>query len=302
MAAAGPALALHQVSKWYRTGTLALSDVSIAVSSGARASLVGPNGAGKSTAVKLLVGTLAPSSGSASVLGVRTDSAAYIDTRRRVGVVPQVTGWYRDLTAREYLDLARALYRVASYDAPVQRLGLGPHLDKQMSDLSGGLQKRLSLAAALVGEPDVLILDEPSLGLDPVATQEIHDYLRALAPGRTMLICTNDLGEAEAISDEVIILKEGRVALQGHMAGLRQLQQRILLRASQGPGALLEVARAAGLQGEIQEDAAVIQVADYDAAAPDLVRRALAAGLDVLECRPLQSGLEAAFFQAMAER
>ena len=301
-ASPGAAMTMNSVSKWYRSRVLALQDVSAVIPVGARVGLLGPNGAGKSTVVKLLHGTLRPTTGRVQVLGVDAGASSFIDVRRRMGVVPQSAGVYSDLTGGEYLDLARAAYGQGDLTAVIDRFGLGAHLQKSMSKLSGGLQRRVSLAAALVAEPEILIMDEPSLGLDPVAAEEMYGYLRDISPGRTVLVCTNNIAEAEALCDHVVILKDGRVVLHGPLDGLRGQRSQVVIRATQPRDSLLAHLAGLGIAARAEENGVLIDLEDgarYDEAVPKILRSLLDSGFDVVECRPLESMLKTAFFDAV---
>jgi len=296
------AVSIEAVSKWYRSRVLALQEVSISIPTGARVGLLGPNGAGKSTVVKLLQGSLRPTLGRVRVLGVTADEAGFIDVRRRMGVVPQSAGVYTDLTAWQYLDLAREAYGCRDFAGVTEQFGFHSHLQKPMAQLSGGLQRRVSLAAAFISEPELLVLDEPSLGLDPVAAQEMHDSLRELSAGRTVLVCTNNIAEAEALCDHVVIINEGRVVLQGRLDALLAGRRQVLIRVRQADSKLVRLLKAAGVAATADDQGVVVDVgADegYESAVPKLLRSILDAGLDVVECRPLESMLKAAFFEAV---
>src|SRR5258708_34188436 len=119
---------------------------------------------------------------------------------------------YADLTAREYLRFAAELYDTKP-DRAIATFGLRDHLRTRLAELSGGFQRRVVLAAALVAEPELLLLDEPTVGLDPQASHEVHEYLKQVMPGRTGLPCTHNPAEAEALCGHVIILREGRVVV-----------------------------------------------------------------------------------------
>jgi ABC-2 type transport system ATP-binding protein len=153
------------------------------------------------------------------------------------------------------------------------------------------------LAVALLAEPDVLLLDEPTVGLDPLAAHDVSDYLRRAmhADGRTTLLCTHNMAEAEALCDDVIILRDGRVLVDAPLAELRQrARPRLRLRARQGAQALIA---ALGERPAVTEadDAVLAEVTDPLAEAPDLLRHLLGVGLDVYACEPVQLGLEELF-------
>jgi ABC-2 type transport system ATP-binding protein len=292
------AIEFRSASKRFRNGTVALDDVSWSVREGTRLCLLGPNGAGKSTSVRLLEGALLPSSGTVELLGAPVGSRAYETARTRTGIVPQGPGMYPDLTAGEYLRLASYVYR-ARTDAVVEAFGLSPHLATRMSHLSGGFQRRLSLAAAVFAEPDVLLLDEPTVGLDPVASHDVHEYLRKLMPGRTVLLCTHNLGEAEALCDDVVILRAGRVVLDGSVAELkRRARPRLRLAARQGVEAIV-----AQLDGRnvvsLTDGHVLVETSDPQLEAPAILERLLASGVAVYECTPVHPTLEDLFLEAV---
>jgi ABC-2 type transport system ATP-binding protein len=294
------ALAFERVSKRYRKGTLALDQVSWSIAAGSRTCLLGPNGAGKSTAIRLLQGAIAPTGGRVSLLGAPVGGPGYLAARRRTGLVPQGPGMYADLTTGEYLTLARRLYGRGSIDRVTEAFELARYWNTRMAELSGGFQRRAVLAAALLAEPDLLLLDEPTVGLDPLAAHDVHEYLRAAMEGRTTLLCTHNLVEAEALCDQVIILREGRVLVQDALQSLRgRMQAQLELAARQGAAALLAALQARGMQAHPsgQDGSVRVGVGDVQAEAPALLRGLLADGLDVYECRKVEVTLETVFLE-----
>ncbi len=294
------AIHFERVSKRYSKGALALDDVTLSVAAGARACLLGPNGAGKSTAIRLLQGALQPTTGRVYLLGAEVGGPQYAAARRRTGIVPQDPGMYTDLTTGEYLELARRLYGRGDVARLMDVFGLGPYRHTILAQLSGGYQRRVVLAAALLGEPDLLLLDEPTLGLDPVAVHDVHAFLRQAMEGRTTLLCTHNLAEAEALCDEVIILRDGQVLVHAPLAELRrQARAQVRLAARQGAAPLLAALRAQGHDARRDEADGTVLVAldDPPVQAPDLLRRLLAAGLDIYRCEPVRATLEDRFLE-----
>jgi ABC-2 type transport system ATP-binding protein len=207
---------------------------------------------------------------------------------------------YADLTTAEYLTLTRDLYRHGDLHATIDAFGLGEHLHKRMTQLSGGFQRRVVLAAALLADPEVLLLDEPTVGLDPLATHDVHEILSRVmrTPGRTTLLCTHNLAEAEALCDDVVILRNGRVLVHAPLAKLRaETQPRVRLRARQGQATLLGALAAHEFDAhpDDESDGVLIAMRDPAVEAPPLLRALLGAGLDVYACEPLQAGLEDVF-------
>ena len=293
----GTAIAFENASKRYRSGTLALDDVSWSIATGVRACLLGPNGSGKTTSIRLLEGALAPTAGRVSLLGRVVNEGGYVDARLRTGIVPQMAGMYADLTVAEYLELTRRLYGRGDVTRAVETFGLGEHRDKRLAQLSGGFQRRVVIASALMSEPELLLLDEPTVGLDPVAAHEVHSYLASAMKGRTTLLCTHNLAEAEALCEDVVILRDGKVLLHETLANLRHARHaRTRIVARQPATALADAVRARGLEATIDGDGVIIPI-DAEQDAPDLLRALLAESIDVYECVPVTATLEDVFLE-----
>ncbi len=286
------AIAFRSVSKRFPDGTLGLADATWYIAEGAHACLLGSSGAGKTTAVRLLQAALRPTGGSVLLLGAQVGGPDYRDVRGRLGIVPELPGMYPDLTAGEYMQLASRLYG-ARPDRAIEALELTEYLHTRMTYLSDNFQRRLALAAALVKDPDVLVLDEPTEGLDPVAAHDLQHYLQEAMRGRTALLCTHNEQEARALCQEVIILREGRVVTQGTWDELwRRSRPRLRVAARQGVERVLAELAELGLQAEAAGDAVLVSTADPQQEGADLIRRLLAAGLDVYECAPVQPEVE----------
>lgn len=290
-------LEVRGVTKVYPGGVRALREVSFRIAPGERVCLLGPNGAGKTTLIRLLTGALRPSEGRVYLFGASEDDAGFLKVRRRMGVVPQAPGMYRDVTVADYLELAQCLHGRGDTRAMVEAFGLGPFLARRMAELSGGWQRRLSLAAAVLSEPEVLLLDEPTVGLDPLAVREVHALLRTAMRGRTALLCTHNLAEAEALCDSALILRGGQVLLHERIETLRQrVRPEVLLQAAEGPERLLATLSTV-LRRECMREGDAVRVAVTNPLedVPALLRALLGRGLSVYRAELVTPRLEDLF-------
>ncbi len=222
-----PALEVRALTKRYSDGTLANDAIDLSVTAGATLGLLGRNGAGKTTLVRQITGELQPTSGGVRVMGVDV-LRAHTRARWLMGVVPQEAEPYDHLNPREHLALfgrMRGLSRRRAAERAnelLETLGLTEHARKMSRDLSGGLKRKLLVGNALVGDPPVLVLDEPTTGLDPHSRREVWSVLRGLrGRGRTILITTHYMDEAEELCDEVVVISGGRIHARGTVEQLR---------------------------------------------------------------------------------
>jgi ABC-2 type transport system ATP-binding protein len=212
--AAPPALAVEAVAKRYGERT-ALHGVSFAAAPGERLAVIGPNGAGKTTLLQILAGSLAPTGGTVS------------RPAREVGWVPQQPALYGKLSVEENLRLFARLERVADVDATVARMlrqtGLADRAGDEVGRLSGGNRQRVNIAIGVLGDPPVLLLDEPTSSLDPRQREVLWEFVGGLAEdGTTVVFSTHNVGEAERYADRVLVLAEGDLLFLGTPAGLQR--------------------------------------------------------------------------------
>ncbi len=203
----------------------AVSGVSFSVTRGQVLGFLGPNGAGKTTTMRMLTGFLPPSSGTAKVAGFDVFSQS-AEVRRRIGYLPENPPLYPDMTVRSYLTFVARLKgvpraRVASARASaIERTGLEAVEGRLLSHLSKGYKQRVGLAQAIINDPEVLVLDEPTIGLDPRQIIEIRSLIRDLSGNRTVILSTHILPEVSQVCDKVVIINEGRVACEDTIANL----------------------------------------------------------------------------------
>ncbi len=284
---------------------LAVDDVSLQVAQGEIVGFLGPNGAGKSTTIRILTGFLPASSGHAEVAGfdVATDS---LRVRERLGYLPENVPLPPDARVDEYLEfrgrlkLIPAGRRPAARDRVLAACGLLPMRRRLIGQLSHGYRQRVGLADALLGDPPLLILDEPTAGLDPGQRQEVLDLVAGLRGERTVMLSSHVLAEVEHACTRVIIIQRGRIVAQGTKAELEAGAGRRgeIEISARGAGDRLAAALAArGLSPRREEgsDACVVRLPDDGAARllADLVRE----GLPVDAFRPLERSLHDLFLE-----
>jgi ABC-2 type transport system ATP-binding protein len=198
----------------------AVADLSLRVSPGEVLGFLGPNGAGKTTTMKMVTGFLVPDGGTARICGhdIVTDTIA---AQRKMGYLPEGAPSYGEMTPREFLAFVaevRGLKGAAAHgarDVAVGHTGLGPVLDRPIETLSKGFRRRVGLAQAILHDPEVLILDEPTDGLDPNQKHTVRELIRAIAPTKTIVISTHLLEEVEAVCTRAVIITAGRIVADG---------------------------------------------------------------------------------------
>lgn len=212
------------LSKRYGT-TSALDAVSTELPGGRVIGLLGHNGAGKTTLIKLALGLIRPTSGEIRLFGVRAEGADPRALHRRIGYLPENVSFYENLTGREVITYFATLKGVRKQDATalLRRVGLEGAVPRRVRTYSKGMRQRLGVAQALLGSPELLFLDEPTTGLDPVATQEFFTLVHELkADGRTIVISSHLLAELEGHIDRAVILRHGRLVAEGTLAEMQR--------------------------------------------------------------------------------
>jgi len=307
--AAGDAVVMQGATRSF-DGDLVLEDLTLRVPTGSILGLIGPSGAGKTTTVRLLTGALEPDSGEIRVLG-EEPRAFRRQTRERIGYMPQRFMLYPDLTARENVDFVASLYglfflRRRRRTREVLRLvDLWDVRGRRATDLSGGMQRRLELACALVHDPALLFLDEPTAGLDPLLRGRVWEELHRLrAAGRTLLVTTQYLNEAEAC-DRVALISGGRLIALASPDDLRREAvggERILVE-TEGPfdGAQLAALPIVRSVRQLEARLASVVVDDAGTAVPLIVETLGERGISVASTREDQPSFDDVF-AALVER
>jgi ABC-2 type transport system ATP-binding protein len=286
----------------------AVKGISFSAGPGVIFGLLGPNGAGKSTTIGCISGLLEPSAGRVTVMGhdVVGDGPA---SRRELGVVPQEIALYEDLSARENLAYWGAAYglRGAALRARVhtvlERVGLSDRAREPVKKFSGGMQRRLNFGCGIVHEPRVLLLDEPTVGVDPQSRVHLLDQVRDLAAsGACVLYTTHYMEEAEALCDRLAIVDEGVIIATGTLAELRaQVGEKDLLRLGgrfDGETAVSALAALAGLEiVQADTETLILAAAGATGRLPEIFNALAAAGCEVRETTLKQPSLETLFIK-----
>ena len=220
---------VKDITKLYGTQK-ALDQVSFSVNSSEVVGFLGPNGAGKSTMMKILTAYLDPTNGTASINGYNTLNAKQ-EVQKRVGYLPEHNPLYLDMYVKEYLKFNAQIYKV-----PQQRIedvialtGLTPECHKKIGQLSKGYRQRVGLAAALLHDPEVLILDEPTTGLDPNQLIDIRQLIKSLGKTKTVFLSTHIMQEVEAMCDRVIIINKGKIVADKYLNDLQDGTSQIVV-------------------------------------------------------------------------
>jgi ABC-type multidrug transport system ATPase subunit len=292
-------VATHALSKRYGQSITAVDALDLEVHHGEVFGFLGPNGAGKTTTLRMLLGLIRPTSGSAQVVGYRPGDPAGL---ARIGSLVESPAFYPYLSGRENLKV------VADYaglphvriDAALDEVELLPRAKDRFGTYSMGMKQRLAVAAALIKEPELMILDEPTNGLDPQGVVEMRTLIRQLGTGsRTVLLSSHLLNEVEQICDRVAIIRKGKLVAQGRVDELRG-QATLIVRATPSDAArrslvqMLGQAAVSGVDGTLRLSVSPDRAADINAAL-------VSAGIRVSELRPAERTLEEVFLSLTGE-
>lgn len=288
----------------------AVDNLTFEVEQGEILGFLGPNGAGKTTTMRILSGYMPPTEGEATVAGydVVADS---IEVRRRVGYLPETVPLYTDMTVFDYLKFMADLRHLPNakdrIDNTLEMVDMEDRAGGYIGNLSKGLRQRVGLAQALLHRPEVLILDEPTIGLDPGQVVDVRNMIREIGKERTVLLSTHILSEAQQLCDRVLILNKGRIAAEDTPANLQASligSERGMLRVRGEAEDLVEVIdKVKGISSVQSKEEGVLefQVAPGQDVRAEVARVTIKAGYDLLEMRPIGMSLEDIFLQLTRE-
>jgi ABC-2 type transport system ATP-binding protein len=271
---------------------------------------LGPNGAGKTTTMRILTGYMPPTDGTAVVAGYNVVEES-LEVRKRVGYLPETVPLYDDMTAIDYLKFMADLRRIPNPEErayeTLEGVNHKERADSYIGTFSKGMRQRVGLAQALIHRPEVLILDEPTIGLDPAQVVEMRNVIREIGKDRTVLLSTHILSEAQQICDRVLIINKGQIVtedtpenLQSRLVGA----QRVVLRVrGDSDGLSNKIARVKGVQAvEAKPDGSVeFEFAAGEDTRPQVAKAVVQAGYELLELRPVGLSLEEIFLELTRE-
>jgi len=272
---------------------------------------LGPNGAGKTTTMRILTGYMPPTDGEAFVAGYDVVSES-LEVRRRVGYLPETVPLYTDMTVFDYLKFMADLRHLPNaedcVDETLEKVGLEERAEGYIGNLSKGMRQRVGLAQALLHRPEVLILDEPTIGLDPGQVVDVRKVIREIGKERTVLLSTHILSEAQQLCDRVLIINKGHIIaedtpanLQASLIGSERGMLRVRGEADNLLGKIDKIKGITNVQSTTEEGVLEFQFAPGQDVRAEVARTTIKAGFDLLEMRPIGMSLEDIFLQLTRE-
>ena len=290
----------HSLTKRFGSGVLAVDSVDMSVRRGEVYGFLGPNGAGKTTTLRMLLGLITPTSGTATIAGRDPGNPQGL---ARIGSLIESPGFYPYLSGRENLRVVADMASVkkSRVDEVLEIVELTSRAGRKFGTYSTGMKQRLGVAAALLKDPELLILDEPTNGLDPQGMAEMRKLIKDIGQGdRTVLLSSHLLGEVEQICNRVGVISNGRLVRQSTVQDLIGAEG-VLVRAQPLEGAQEILTRMFGAEAVSRQDSALhLKVKPQQSI--EINRRLVAAGIEVSELRPFERSLEEVFFQLTGEK
>jgi ABC-2 type transport system ATP-binding protein len=293
----------QQLSRWFGARGAVL-EINLELKKGEVLGFLGPNGAGKTTTMRMLTGNLAPSAGSISICGIDLLDKPKA-AKQLIGYLPENPPLYRELNVDEYLVLAARLHRIAksalknTLEQAKRRCGLNEVGKQLIGSLSRGYQQRVGIAQAIIHYPEVVILDEPTVGLDPIQMREIRTLIRELGGTHSVILCTHILPEVESVCDRVVIMHQGKSVYSGSIEALRHMREGHSLQLglrNPPPPAQLRVPGVIAVE-KIADTLFNIQFTPAADPSEELVKAAAAQGWGLYQINRQQASLEDVFVQ-----
>lgn len=284
----------------------AIDDLTFDAEQGEIVGFLGPNGAGKTTTMRILTGYMPPTDGTATVAGYDIVEES-LEVRKRVGYLPETVPLYNDMTALEYLKFMADLRKIPDSEQrayeTLERVNLEDRANSYIGNFSKGMRQRIGLAQALIHRPEVLILDEPTIGLDPAQVVEIRNVIRGIGKDRTVLLSTHILSEAQNICDRVLIINKGKIVaedtpenLQSRLAGAQRVVLRVRGESDELAAKVSKVKGTRDVEGKPDGSVEFEFSAGQDVR-PQVAKAVIQAGFDLLEMRPVGLSLEEIFLE-----
>ncbi len=299
---------VHDLTKDYGPRR-AINMINFTVNKGEVVGFLGPNGAGKSTTMKIITGFMAPTSGLAKIAGFDVFESP-LEVKKRIGYLPETPPVYTDMYVQDYLKYVAELKKVpkekikAQVDMALEKTNLGSVQNRLIQNLSKGYRQRVGIAQALVSDPEVLVLDEPTVGLDPKQVAEIRDLIKVLRGHHTIILSTHILSEVQAICERVIIIHQGRIVAQDRIENLavqNQGQSRLNIRLRKDVSDLKTVL--GGIEGVVSASQGAsrhdweVHIRGTDEVVDAISSRVVQEGLGLLELSPHKVDLEDVFLK-----
>jgi ABC-2 type transport system ATP-binding protein len=288
----------------------AINNLTFKANPGEILGFLGPNGAGKTTTMRILTGFIPPTYGVGKVCGFDVVEQS-LEVRKRVGYLPESVPLYPDMTVFDYLKYMADLRHVKNAEERVDDVLEIVHMEDRangyISNLSKGMRQRIGLAQALVHEPEVLILDEPTIGLDPAQIKEVRTLIREIGKRRTVLLSTHILSEAQQICDRVLIINKGEIVIEDTperlQAGLTGIQRVAVRVQGDGDGLEKSIRKISGIKRvtSLDEGSVEVEYAPGKDIRPEIARTVINAGFDLLELKSIALSLEDIFLQLTRE-
>jgi ABC-2 type transport system ATP-binding protein len=289
----------------------ALDNITFDANQGEIVGFLGPNGAGKTTTIRILTGYMPPTDGEAIVAGYDVVEES-LEVRKRVGYLPETVPLYNDMTAVDYLKFMAELRRIPNAEVrayeTLELVDLEERADSYIGNFSKGMRQRVGLAQALLHRPEVIILDEPTIGLDPAQVVEVRKVIREIGRDRTVLFSTHILSEAQQLSDRVLIINKGRIVAEDTPENLQSRvlgAERVLLRVrGDGDGLNETIKQVKGTRKvEIKDDTSVeFELSAGQDVRPQVAKAVVQAGYELVEMRPVGMSLEEIFLELTDEK